>query len=77
MLHVTEAEYIKDYQIKISFDDGSSGVIDLKDHLEGAMFESLQEIENFKTVKFSPELGTISWENGADLAPEFLREIME
>ncbi len=33
MLHVTEAEYIKDYQIKIAFDDGSSGIIDLKDHL--------------------------------------------
>ncbi len=77
MLHVTKARYLSDYQIELFFDDGSQGKVDLADYLQGPMFEPLKEKSKFAQVKFDDELGTIVWFNGADLAPEFLRSILE
>jgi hypothetical protein len=38
------------------------------------MFEPLKDINKFKSFQVDPELETLVWENGADFAPEFLRE---
>ena len=46
----------------------------MRDELYGEMFESLNVLENFKNFRVDPELETIVWENGADFAPEFLRD---
>ena len=71
--HVVKAKYQKDYQIWLKFNDGSEGVVDLKDQLYGEMFISLRDKKRFKSFRVDPELETIVWKNGADLAPEFLR----
>ncbi len=73
-LHVTIAEYISDYKIKVTFNNGHSGIVDLKEYLDGEIFEPLKEIERFKNFRVDPETETIVWDNGADLAPEFLFE---
>ena len=54
---------------------GEIKVVDLSNHLDGEIFEPLKKIEYFKTVKVNPEFETIYWENGADIAPEFLFDI--
>jgi hypothetical protein len=36
------------------------------------MFEPLKDPDLFLQVKVDPELETVIWPNGADLAPEFL-----
>ncbi len=74
ILHVVEAKYEKDYQIHLKFNDGSEGIVDLKDELYGEMFEPLKNSKLFKKFKIDPELETIVWQNGADFAPEFLRD---
>ena len=74
ILHVTKAEYRGGYQIWLRFDDGAEGIVDLKDELYGEMFEPLREIDKFKSFQIDPELETLVWENGADFAPEFLRD---
>ena len=74
ILHVVEAKYQSDYRIQLSFNDGSFGVVDLKDELYGEMFEPLKDIGKFKSFRVDPELETIVWGNGADFAPEFLRD---
>ena len=66
------AKYIDGYKIEVSFTDGISGVIDLEDELWGEVFEPLKKLETFRTFKLDPELKTIVWPTGADLAPEFL-----
>jgi Protein of unknown function (DUF2442) len=38
------------------------------------MFAPLRNVEEFKRVSLHPELRTLVWPNGADLAPEFLHE---
>jgi hypothetical protein len=67
---VTDARYIKDYTVLISFKDGKKGEVDLSSELEGEVFEPLKNIDYFK--KFKIRGHTLSWDNGADFAPEFL-----
>ena len=69
-----KAEYVESYKIYVSFGDGSSGTIDLRNELWGEVFEPLKEISEFKKFRLNSELNTITWPNGADLAPEFLYE---
>lgn len=68
------AEYVRDYVIRVRFKDGVEGLIDLKDELWGQVFEPLNEIGRFKAFRVDPEIHTIVWDTGADLAPEFLYE---
>ncbi len=71
---VKEAKYIKDYMVWLSFNDGAEGEINLSLELEGEIFEPLKDISYFKNFKIIGH--TLSWENGADFAPEFLRELL-
>ena len=74
-LHVTHVAYLKDYQLRLEFNDGKVKDLDLKDELYGEIFEPLRELEFFRKVSVNPDTGTIQWPNGADFAPEFLYEI--
>lgn len=74
ILHVVEAEYEHDYVVRLKFNDGAEGFVDLADELYGEMFAPLKDRAKFAALKLDPELGTIVWENGADLAPEFLHD---
>ncbi len=70
LVWVTKAEYVKDYIISVTFNDGVHKLIDLKDHLKEGVFIPLRDKEYFKRFKLSD--WSIEWENGADLAPEYL-----
>jgi hypothetical protein len=41
------------------------------------MFEPLANHEVFNQVRVDPELETVVWPNGADLAPEFLYRVAQ
>ena len=71
-LHVVEARYVREHVVWLKFSDGIAGEVDLAAELYGPMFEPLQNVETFK--QFSIVLHTLAWPNGADFAPEFLRE---
>ena len=68
------AEYLRDYKILATFEDGKTGVIDLEHELWDEVFEPLRDVGLFRRFRFAPELDTIVWPTGADLAPEFLYE---
>jgi hypothetical protein len=72
--HVVQAQYIKDFKVWLSFNDGAKGEVDLSSELEGELFEPLKDVTFFKS--FTLEGHTLSWSNGADFAPEFLRELI-
>ena len=75
MLHIKAAKHISDFKLWLSFDDGSSGEVDLVGALIGPVFEPLKNINVFSKVSIDPELETVVWPNGADLAPEYLKEL--
>ena len=74
ILHVVEARYLQGYAVQLKFSDGSEGFVDLAGELHGEMFAPLKDLEKFKAFTVDAELNTIVWQNGADLAPEFLRD---
>ena len=74
ILHVTEARYERDYIVYLKFNDGAEGFVDLAEELYGEVFAPLKDIDLFRSVRLDPELRTIAWANGADLAPEFLHD---
>lgn len=72
---ITAVEHLGGYRLRLTFADGLVGDVDLADRLEarrGPMFEPLRDVEYFASVSVDPELGTVVWPNGADLAPEVL-----
>jgi hypothetical protein len=72
-LHVTEAEYIADHRVRVSFSDGATEDIDLSDSLDGPIFEPLRDVKYFRS--FSIIGHTLAWPNGADFAPEYLHSL--
>ena len=68
------AEYVTGFAIRLRFADGTEGVVDLKDELWGEVFEPLRDAATFRDFHLDPELNTVTWPSGADLAPEFLYE---
>ena len=73
MLRVVDVDYIKDYELLVTFNDGSKKNVDLKPYLTGEVFGDLLDKDKF--IKYGLTRVTIEWANGADLAPEFLYEI--
>lgn len=74
---IIKVHYLDHYKLKIRFTDQKEGEIDLKPYLWGEMFKPLKKIDYFKKVYINPDSGTITWPNGADIAPESLyRDLM-
>lgn len=72
MPHVIHADYVRDHQIRLTFDDGVVGTVDFRPWLVGPVFEPLKDPAYFRT--FFIDGGTVAWPNGADIAPETLHE---
>lgn len=71
-LHVSKAKYVGAFKIEVTFSDGRVGVADLTASLNGPVFAALKDPKEFSRFAVDKELGTIAWENGADMAPEYL-----
>ncbi len=60
-----------DYRLELIFDDGLSGIVDIKSRLCGPVFAPLLNTELFGSVAIDA-YGAIVWPNGADLDPDAL-----
>jgi hypothetical protein len=69
---IVEVEVVGAHRLRLAFDDGVGGELDASDWDWIGVFEPLSDPEYFARVELDPELGTISWPNGADVAPETL-----
>lgn len=76
MNEVVSLEYRHGYVYRVAFDDGLEGDVDLSEYIgTGPVFAPLRDLAFFRTARI--EGGTISWPNGADIAPETLYEQVE
>lgn len=70
---VTYVEVLHDFVVRLTFDDGTVGEVDLLPHLWGPVFEPLRANPDvFAKVRVGADEGTIVWPNGAEVAPETL-----
>lgn len=71
---VVGAAVIGDHRLRLLFDDGTAGDVDLSKMEWKGVFEPLRDQAYFAQVKVDPDAATVVWPNGADLAPERLYE---
>ena len=72
ILHTTEVKPLPGYMLFLRFNNGAAGEVEL----EGEVFEALRDPALFATADQHPVMRTAAWANSADLAPEFLLELM-
>jgi hypothetical protein len=77
ILHTTEVTPLPGYRLFVRFNNGEAGEVDLSGELEGEVFEALRDPALFATAYQHSVMRTVAWANGADLAPEFLLDLMQ
>lgn len=65
-----KVEPLKNYILKITFDNGEVKEFDVKPYMEYKTFKELKSVAIFNTVKISGL--SIEWANGADICPDEL-----
>lgn len=77
-IDVIKVKVLNDYKLHLTFEDGVSGDVDIAKLVSfKGVFEPLKNREFFSQVKVNPDIGTICWNNGADLSPTFLHESIQ
>ena len=74
MIWVTDAKALEPYRLWLSFSDGVEGEIDLGEFIASdirPIVRALQDPSVFAALRLAHD--TVVWDNGFDLAPEFLR----
>ena len=69
---VIRAEWRAAYEIRLTLNDELEATVDFSQWLEGPVFEPLEDRSYFQ--RFFIDGGTVTWPNGADVAPETLYE---
>jgi hypothetical protein len=70
---IVEARPLDGYRMWLRFEDGVEGIVDLAQKISfKGVFEPLGDRGYYLQVQVDPNLGTITWPNGADLDPVVL-----
>ena len=73
LVRIKSVEPLENFTVHLEFTDGTSREVDLEPFLRGKIFESLRDNpQDFRAVKVDELMGTIIWENGADIDPDVL-----
>ncbi|MBF0338708.1 MAG: DUF2442 domain-containing protein [Nitrospirae bacterium] len=76
MHEVKNAQYVKGYVLELEFEDGKKKLIDFEKYLYWEVFVPLKDVDTFRGFKVDRQLGTITWETGADFCPDTLYAYM-
>ena len=74
LIDVTAVKPLINRRLELTFADGVRSIVALDDLIASysGIFKPLLDHEFFQQVSVNPELGTITWPNGADLCPDVL-----
>lgn len=73
LVRVQKVETLHDFWVRLTFTDGTCREVDLERFLHGPIFEPLRRDPTlFHAVRVDPRMGTLVWENGADIDPDVL-----
>lgn len=75
MIWIKDAKALPRYRLWLRFSDDSTGEVDLADfiaHDPRPIVSELRDPSAFAALRV--EMDTVVWQNGFDLAPEFLHE---
>ena len=72
-LKVTSAEYLRDYILKLTFNDGAVKLVDFTPLMQKGICRKLQDMDYFRNFTLDPF--SVDWSNEIGFAPEYLYEI--
>lgn len=77
---VTSVTVLPDAQLEVTFIDGTTGKVDMRDFLtspnvDGTVFELLRDPALFAEARVV--MGAVQWPNGADLAPDAMYDAIQ
>ena len=76
-MRVTEVEPLPDRRLRVRFRDGLEGIVDVRPLIRlGGVFAPLADDALFRQVWVDAEARTVTWPNGADIAPDVMHEIV-
>lgn len=76
ILRITAMQLRGPHQLWVRFNNGREGEVNLLPLLDGPVFVPVRDPNYFAQVELNSECGTITWPNGADLAPEAVYELV-
>jgi hypothetical protein len=72
-VRIRAVEPLEDFKVRLEFTDHTTKEIDLEPYLHGPIFEPIRhDPQTFRAVQVDPKMGTIVWDNGADIDPDVL-----
>ena len=73
-MRIKKVEYIKDYKLKLMFNDKVVKIVDLETMIKSSrgIFLPLRNLDYFKQVALDDCQLSICWPNGADICPDVL-----
>jgi len=76
MIRIISAEPLPDYQLKVTFNDGVSGIFPVEPERRGGVFLKLLDAQVFDAVTINPDFGCVEWPGGIDLAPDAMHQAL-
>ena len=73
ILKVTSADYVHDHVLRLSFNDGTTKLVDFWPLAQKGICTKLQNLDYFRNYTLDPF--TVDWSNEIGFAPEYLYEI--
>ena len=75
ILRIVEAIVCGEHSLELRFNNGAHKRVNVLPLLEGPIFKPLYDPAYFAQAKLDAVVGTVTWPNGADFAPEALFEL--
>lgn len=73
MLHISDAQYLGDYRVRLTFNNGREGVADLRPMIfdePRTVFSPLRDLSVFRQLFIAH--GALCWLGDLDVAPEYI-----
>jgi len=74
MHRIVSVDALDQYRIKVQFDDGLEGEVDVSGLVGQGVFQSWRDPAEFGKAFVDPESGTVAWPGGIDLCPGAMRK---
>ncbi len=73
LVRIKSVEALNDFWVRLEFTDGTQRNINLEPYLHGPIFEPIRNNPAvFRSVKVDHRMGTLVWDNRADIDPDVL-----
>ena len=74
MNRIVSAEPLSGCRLKVTFNDGLSGIFAVEPQRRGGVFLKLLDAKTFNAFTVNPDFGCVEWLGGVDLCPDTMHQ---